>query len=67
MSEPDFAARMAAHGLRLPDAEVPKLEAVVADLERAAAAIRAVQRSYAEEPVNVFRLAPAPATPAAGL
>jgi hypothetical protein len=58
MSETDFAARMAAKGLRLPAVEVPKLEALVADLEHAAAAIRAVQRSYVEEPANVFRLAP---------
>ncbi len=59
MSDTNFEARMAAMGLRLPPAEVPKLEGLVQDLERAAAAIRAVERGYAEEPINVFRLTPA--------
>lgn len=59
MTEMRFEDRMATCGLRLPADEVPKLEGLVADLDRAAAAIRAVQRGYAEEPSNVFRLAPA--------
>jgi hypothetical protein len=49
---------MAARGLRLPAAEVPKLEDLVKDLERAAASVRAVERPYTEEPSNVFRLTP---------
>jgi len=58
MSEPTFEARMAAYGLKLPPAEMPKLEELVKDLERAAANVRAVERSYTEEPSNVFRLKP---------
>jgi len=59
MSDPSFEARMAAYGLKLSAAETPKLADLVKDLERAAAAISAVKRSYAEEPSNVFRLTPA--------
>jgi hypothetical protein len=56
MTETPFEARMAAHGLKLSPAETAKLEELVKDLDRAAAAIRAVERSYLEEPSNVFRL-----------
>lgn len=56
MSDPSFEARMASHNLRLPAAEAAKLAELVIDLDRAAAAIRAVARGYAEEPSNVFRL-----------
>lgn len=59
MPDPSFEARMALYDLRLPAAEMAKLADLVADLDRAAAAIRAVARGYAEEPSNVFRLAPA--------
>ena len=38
---------------------MPKLEELVRDMERAAAAVRSVERSYLEEPSNVFRLTPA--------
>jgi hypothetical protein len=54
----DFEARMAALGLKLPAAEIPKLEAIVKDLERASAFVRSVERSYLEEPSTVIRLAP---------
>ena len=60
MSGISFASRMAALGLHLPAAELPPLEELVRDLERSAAAIRAVERSYLEEPSNVFRLASEP-------
>ena len=59
MTEIPFADRMAAAGLTLPPAEAARLEALVKDLDSAAAAMRAVERSYAEEPSNVFRLRPA--------
>jgi hypothetical protein len=58
MSEIPFAARLSAQGLSLPAAELPKLEALAAELDRAAAAMRAVVRDYTEEPSNVFRLTP---------
>jgi hypothetical protein len=58
MSEISFEARMAAYGLHLPATEMPKLEELVKDLERATA-VRSVERSYLEEPCNVFRLTPA--------
>ncbi len=53
-----FDDRMKKYGLKLSEAEKPKLEELVKDLDRAAAAIRSVERSYAEEPSNVFRLTP---------
>mgnify|MGYP001226984087 CR=1 FL=1 len=57
MSALPFADRMASLDLKLPtEAEIPKLEELVKDLDRAAAFIRSVERSYLEEPVNVFRL-----------
>jgi hypothetical protein len=59
MSELSFEARMAAYGLRLPAAEMPKLAELVKDMDRAAASVRSVERSYLEEPSNVFRLTPA--------
>jgi hypothetical protein len=37
---------------------MPAFEKFVEDLERAAAWVRSVERSYAEEPSNVFRLTP---------
>jgi hypothetical protein len=61
MSEPSFADRLKAHGLKIPEAEIPNLEKFVEDLDRAAAFVRSVERSYAEEPSNVFRLTPASA------
>jgi hypothetical protein len=55
----EFDDRMKKYGLKLSDAEKPKLEQLVKDLDRAAEAIRSVERSYLEEPSNVFRLTPA--------
>lgn len=56
MTEPSFETRLASLGLRLPPDEMPKLEELVKDLERAAAFVRSIERSYLEEPSNVFRL-----------
>lgn len=58
MSDVSFTARMQALGVALPPEEMARLEMLVAELDRSAAAIRAVARGYAEEPSNVFRLAP---------
>jgi len=58
MSDIPFADRVKAHGLKIPEAEMPAFEKFVEDLERAAAWVRSVERSYAEEPSNVFRLTP---------
>ncbi|WP_158746595.1 hypothetical protein [Acidisphaera sp. L21] len=56
MTETEFIARLKEHGLVIPETEVPALQAFVEDLERAAEFVRATERSYAEEPSNVFRL-----------
>ena len=58
MSEIKFEARVKASGLRLKPDDMPMLEALVKDLDRAAATLRG-ERSYAEEPLNAFRLRPA--------
>ncbi len=55
MDDTTFEARLAEAGLRPSDADLPALRALVADLDRAAAAIRA-PRLYAEEPLSAFRL-----------
>jgi hypothetical protein len=47
-----------ATGLRLKPDDMPMLEALVKDLDRAASMLRG-PRSYAEEPLNAFRLKPA--------
>lgn len=54
----DFKESLAALGLQLPEAELPGLEAMMADLERAASVVRKTERSYQEEPVLVLRLRP---------
>ncbi|MGI4941537.1 MAG: hypothetical protein ACRYHQ_13415 [Janthinobacterium lividum] len=59
MSADSFDDRLKASGLTFPEAEVANLRAFVEDLDRAAAFVRSVERSYAEEPSNVFRLTPA--------
>lgn len=58
MGEIPFATRLAATGLHPTVADLPKLEALVNDLDRAAALVRG-PRPYAEEPLSAFRL-PAP-------
>jgi hypothetical protein len=58
MTETKFEARVKASGLRPKPDDLPMLEAMVKDLDRAAAMLRG-PRSYAEEPLNAFRLKPA--------
>ncbi len=55
METTTFAARLAAAGLKPTEQDLPALRALVADLDRAATAIRA-PRPYSEEPLSAFRL-----------
>lgn len=55
MTEMTFAARVALAGLNPKPEDLPKLEALVKDLDRAAAMVRG-PRPYAEEPLSAFRL-----------
>ena len=55
MTENSFADRLAASGLHPTAADLPKLQALVTDLDRAAALVRG-PRPYAEEPLSAFRL-----------
>ncbi len=64
MTEISFEARVRTTGLRVNRADLPKLEALVSDIDRAAATTRG-PRSYAEEPLCAFRLKPASAESAA--
>jgi len=57
MTEISFEARARAAGLRPKPADLADLEALVRDLDRAAALLRG-PRSYAEEPLSAFRLRP---------
>ncbi|HYZ24943.1 MAG TPA: hypothetical protein VE690_22600 [Rhodopila sp.] len=58
MTESPFESRLRAAGLRPWPEDVPKLEALVKDLDRAAATLRG-PRDYALEPLSAFRLRPA--------
>jgi hypothetical protein len=58
MTDIKFESRIKATGLRPKPDDVLMLEAMVKDLDRAAATLRG-PRSYAEEPLNAFRLKPA--------
>ena len=58
MTEISFEARVRAVGLHPQPEDMPSLEALVKDLDRAAAAIRG-PRAYAQEPLSSFRLTPA--------
>ena len=58
MSEIKFEARVKATGLRPGPDDLAMLETLVRDLDRAASMLRG-PRSYAEEPLNAFRLKPA--------
>lgn len=58
MNEMTFEARVKAAGLNPKPEDMPKLEALVKDMDRAAQLVRG-PRSYAEEPINAFRLKPA--------
>jgi hypothetical protein len=57
MTDSKFEARVNASGLRPKPDDMPMLEAIVKDLDRAAAMLRG-PRPYAEEPLNAFRLTP---------
>jgi hypothetical protein len=50
-----FEDRLKATGLTPTAEDLPKLEALVQDMDRAAALMRA-PRPYAEEPLSTFRL-----------
>jgi hypothetical protein len=55
MTESKFEARVKTTGLRpLPD-DMPMLEALVKDLDRAASTLRG-PRPYSQEPLSAFRL-----------
>ncbi len=58
MTQTKFEARLKATGLRPQPDDMPMLEALVKDLDRAAVMLRG-PRPYAEEPLNAFRLKPA--------
>jgi hypothetical protein len=58
MTDSKFEVRVKASGLRPQPDDMPMLEALVKDLDRAAAMLRG-PRSYADEPLNAFRLKPA--------
>jgi hypothetical protein len=54
-----FEDRMQAAGLTVKQEDQPKLAALVKDLDRTAALVNA-PRSYAEEPLSVFKPMPVP-------
>ncbi len=54
-----FEDRMRAAGLTVKPDDQPKLAALVKDLDRTAAQVN-VPRSYAEEPLSVFKPKPIP-------
>jgi hypothetical protein len=58
MTQNKFEARIKATGLRPKPDDMPMLEALVKDLDRAAWMMRG-PRPYADEPLNAFRLKPA--------
>jgi hypothetical protein len=55
MTNTKFEARVKALGLRPPPGDMPMLEALVKDLDRAAATLRG-PRPFGQEPLNAFRL-----------
>jgi hypothetical protein len=55
MEETTFEARLTAAGLKPAMEDLPALRTLVADLDRAAVAIR-TPRPYADEPLSAFRL-----------
>jgi hypothetical protein len=57
MDDTTFEARLTATGLHPKQADLPALRALVADMDRAAEAIRA-PRPYAAEPLSALRLKP---------
>jgi hypothetical protein len=57
-----FEDRMKAAGLTVKPEDQPKLAALVRDLDRTAALVN-TPRSYAEEPLSVFKPMPVPRRP----
>ena len=57
MTEISFEARVKATGLKPKPEDMAKLQALVMDMDRAAALVRG-PRPYAEEPLSAFRLNP---------
>ena len=55
MTDTTFPARVKAAGLTVKPDDMPKLEALVKDLDRAAALVSG-PRPYSEEPLSAFRL-----------
>jgi hypothetical protein len=55
MTEMSFEARVKAAGLNPKPEDMPKLETLVKDMDRAAMLVRG-PRPYAEEPLSAFRL-----------
>jgi hypothetical protein len=55
MDDTTFEARLATSGLKPTREDLPALQALVADMDRAADSIRA-PRPYSEEPLTAFRL-----------
>ncbi|MGE0224383.1 MAG: hypothetical protein AB7F35_02075 [Acetobacteraceae bacterium] len=55
MSEMTFEARVKLAGLTPKAEDMPKLEALVKDMDRAAALVRG-PRSYADEPLSALHL-----------
>ena len=55
MTEMTFEMRVKAVGLNPKAEDIPKLEALVRDLDRTAALVRGA-RAYSEEPLSAFRL-----------
>ncbi len=58
MTDIPFEARVQAAGLSPKPDDMAKLQAMVIDMDRAAALVRG-PRPYAKEPLSAFRLAPA--------
>jgi hypothetical protein len=58
MNEIKFETRLKATGLRPKPDDLPMLEALVKDLDRAASMLRG-PRPFAQEPLIAFRLKPA--------
>jgi len=65
MADISFEARVTATGLRLAPEDLPKLQSLVNDIDRAAQSLRSL-RPYAEEPLSAFRLKPTQATAGSG-
>jgi hypothetical protein len=55
VSERSFADRLTVTGLKILETDVPKLEALVKDMDRAAKLLQG-PRVYSTEPLNAFRL-----------